>query len=111
MAQRYLGPEPRNGAKARKTGVPSGKYPNEAHLAPRQGARARKTGDAVTQYPSDAGLTPRQGFRAKMSEAGDPKRPDIPSPNVVVPKATRPTPRPDDIAAPGGRVPRQKPPK
>ncbi len=111
MPERYLGQTPREGARARKTGTPSGKYPSEAHLGVREGAAPRKTGAPREAYPSESQLRPREGNKAKLGQAGDAGTPDIPAANKVPPVITRPTPRPNDIAAPGGSVPRQRPPK
>lgn len=96
---------PQAGAVPRKTGTPQGKYPDEKHLTPDKGYEARKTGAPVKPYPDDSQLKPREGFKAKMAKAGDDKTPDIPSPNLVQPKATRPTPRAEQLAFPGVSVP------
>lgn len=100
---------PLPGARARQTGVPSGQYPNEKHLTPDKGYEARKTGAPVKAYPDESQLKPRQGYQAKMAKAGDAKTPDTPSPNLVQPKATRPTPRPEQLSFPGVSVPAGKP--
>jgi hypothetical protein len=106
MAQDHT---PREGAAGRKTGVPSGKYPGEAHLAPRNGAVARSTGSPREAYPSESQLNQRDGAAAKMAKAGDPKTPDIPVRNQVDPKPWRPTPEPGNKSAPGASAPKGHP--